>query len=36
MGISRVQANIGELQTMIKAEAERVQAVQQQSAPLNP
>lgn len=36
MGISRVQDNIGELQTMIKAESERIQALQEQSAPQNP
>jgi hypothetical protein len=33
MGISRVQENIGELQDMIKAKSERIQALQQQSTP---
>lgn len=36
MGISRVQANIGELQTMIKAESERIQALQEESTPQTP
>lgn len=36
MGITRVQANIGELQEMIKAESERIQALQEESAPQTP